>query len=179
MLGLHRRRAFFDTFRETTLEHLVRTSTRPVLLVASPSDHDYTHAVAAVDASPAATAALEAARQWAPGAAIFSFHAVYTGLGGSMARDPESIMGKALLDDTRAQIRAWAEAGGLPEGVAEPEVIDGALNAVFASELTTRSADLVIIGAHARHGLAHRVLGGFARELVRDPPTDLLIGKPA
>ena len=116
VLGLHRRRALFDALRETTLERLVRTATRPVLLVAAPADHDYKQAVAAVDASPAASAALTAARQWAPGAEIHAFHAVYTGLGGSMARDPEHIMGEALVRDTEHQIRVWASSGGLPAG---------------------------------------------------------------
>ena len=179
VLGLHRTRALFDSFRETTVEHLVRTATRPVLLVAGPADHPYERAIAAIDASPAATVALKAARRWMPDAEIFAFHAVYTGLGRASERDPAHVMAEAQLREARRQLRLWADAGGLPEGVAMPEAVDGALGAVFASEIVGRSAQLAILGAHARHGLAHRLLGGFAREIIRDPPCDLLIGKPA
>lgn len=179
VLGLHRHRALLDAFRETTLERLVRTATRPVLLVAAPADHAYERAVAAIDASPAATVALRAARRWMPDAAIFPFHAVRTGLGRAPVGDPDDVMGETLVRETRRQMRLWVDAGGLPEGVSPPQVIEGALLPVFQGELATHSAELAILGAHARHGLAHRLLGGFARELIRDPPCDLLIGKPA
>lgn len=177
VFGLHRQRMFLDGFRETTLEHLVRVARRPVLLVREPADHDYARAVAAVDASPASTAALRAARRFLPDAKIHSFHACWTGLGGGFERDPQHVMGKAQLRETRSKIDEWSREH-LPEGVERPEVIDGALGAVFAAEIDRRHAQVAILGAHARHGLAHWVLGGFASELVRDPPCDLLIGRP-
>ncbi len=179
VLGLHRRRALLDSLRETTLERVIRTAQRPVLLVANPADHDYQRAVAAIDASPAASAALRAARRWMPDAAIFSFLAVQTGLVAGMVNDSEHIMGEALLREARRALRDWAEAGGLPEGVPGPLVVEGPLGPLFQSELTTHSAELAILGAHARHGIAHRVLGGFTRHVARNPPCDVLIGRPA
>ncbi len=179
VLGLHRRRALLDAFRETTLERLVRNARCPVLLVANPADHDYERAVAAVDASPAASIALHAARRWMPGATIFSFCAVDTDLGPGLVSDPEHIMGETDLREARRILRQWADAGGLPEGIPDPVAVEGTLGPLFLSELTTHSAQLAILGAHAKGSIVHRVLGGFTRDVVRDPPCDVLIGRPA
>jgi len=178
ILGLHRRRALFDSLRETTLERIVRGASQPVLLVAGEAEHDYESVVAAIDFSPASTSALKAARRWAPGATISAFHAVYTGLGGVNVRDPERIMAKALLRDTERALDDWAKTG-LPEGVSKPEIVDGAFTPILEAYCRTHTPQLIAIGAHARHGLAHWLLGGFASELIRDPPCDLLIGRPA
>lgn len=177
VLGLHRRRVMLDSLRETTLEYVVRHIRKPVLLVASQADEAYERVLTAVDFSPASTAALQAVRIWAPDAEVRAFHAVFTGMGRADQRDPDHIMAKAILNETRSSMDAWIADGGLPEGLAEPDIIDGALGAVFDAEMVKRKPNLIAFGAHARHGLAHGMLGGFARSLVRDPPTDLLIAR--
>ncbi|MEM1064227.1 MAG: universal stress protein [Pseudomonadota bacterium] len=177
--GLHRRRAFFDSWRETTLGYLVRMSAHPVLLVAEPADHEYRRVLAPIDFSPAATAALNAAHRWAPGAEIRAFHAVHAAISRMDAHDPGHVMAKAHVHDVEDAARRWADAGGLPPNIAAPRVIEGGIGTVLDHERQAFDPDLIAIGAHARHALERRVLGSFARDMVRDPPTDLLITRPA
>lgn len=179
VIGLHRRRAFFDSWRETTMGSLVRMSAHPVLLVAEPADHDYRRVLAPIDFSPAATAALKAAYRWAPGAEIRAFHAVHAAISRMDGHDPDHVMAKAHLHDVEDEAKRWVAGGGLPEGVSAPRVIEGGIGMVLDHERQAFAPDLIALGAHARHALERRVLGSFARDLVRDPPTDLLITRPA
>lgn len=177
-LGLHRKRPFLDTLRETTLERTVRLAAVPVLLVRNHAEGDYATILAAVDFSPAATAAIRAAHHLAPGATIRGVHAVQPSLAGLSPQDTGSKTGPGALRDAEDARARWMDLTALPSTMTPPEVRAGALSAVVGSELSALRPDLLTLGAHARLGIAHRMLGSFALELVRDPPTDLLIATP-
>ena len=178
VLGLHRRRAFLDAFRETTLERVVRLSAPTVLLVREHADHAYERVLAAVDFSPAASAALAAARALAPKADIRAFHAVHVPFTGYTDDDPRGQSGSSFLKAAADSRRRWMDTAALPEGVDPPEIVEGALGAVLNAEIGRVKPHILAVGAHARHGLADMVLGSVARDLVRDPPADLLLAKP-
>ena len=178
LMGTHRRRAFLDAFRETTLERVVRLSAPTVLLIREHADHDYERVLAAVDFSPAASAALAAAHAVAPKADIRAFHAVHVPFTGYADGDPRGASGASFLHEAEEARQRWLDAAPLPEGVAVPDIVEGALGGVFGAELGRTNPHLIALGAHARHGIADLVLGSFARDLVRDPPADLLIAKP-
>ena len=178
LMGTHRRRAFLDAFRETTLERVVRLSAPTVLLIREPADHAYGRVLAALDFSPAASAALAAARWVAPQAEIRAFHAVHVPFTGYAEGDPRGASGTRFLREAEAARRRWLDINPLPDGVAVPEILEGALGGVFGAELSRTAPNLIALGAHARHGIADMVLGSFTRDLVRDPPADLLIAKP-
>ena len=177
-MGTHRRRAFLDAFRETTLERVVRLSAPAVLLIRDPAGHAYERVLAAVDFSPAASAALAAAHAVAPRADIRAFHAVHVPFTGYADGDPRGASGTGVLHGAEEARRRWLDTHPLPGGVSAPEIVEGAPGDVFEAELGRTKPQLVALGAHARHGIAGMVLGGFARDLVRDPPADLLIAKP-
>ena len=42
----------------------------------------------------------------------------------------------------------------------------------------SHNPDLIALGAHTRSGLSPYTLGSFAANLVRHPPTDLLLAHP-
>lgn len=65
VMGTHRTRPFLDALRETTVQRIARLTTCPVLMVADTDTHDYKRIVAAIDFSPAATAALSTAHRLA------------------------------------------------------------------------------------------------------------------
>lgn len=178
VMGTHRRRAFLDAFRETTLERVVRLSAPTVLLIREDAGHVYDRVLAAVDFSPAASAALAAAHAVAPQADIRAFHAVHVPLTGYADGDPHGASGASVLHEAEEARRRWLDTHPLPDGVAVPEIVDGALGGVFGAELSRTDPHLIALGAHARHGIADLVLGSFTRDLVRDPPADLLIAKP-
>ncbi|MBT8455260.1 MAG: universal stress protein [Rhodobacteraceae bacterium] len=178
VLGLHRPRSVLDKMRTATLEHIVRNCGQPVLLAALPAEQPYQTVLAAVDFTPASTAAIATVQHWAPKAKIHAFHAVYTGLGRVGSRDTDHAMARAILSETRTVCDAWMDRNGMLGDIDPPEIIEGALGSVYDRKQLELKPQIIALGAHARHGLAHWVLGGFARNLIRDPPCDLLITKP-
>ncbi|MGI1661193.1 universal stress protein [Palleronia sp. KMU-117] len=177
-LGLHRRRPFMDTLRETTLERTVRLAAAPVLLVRNHPEGDYARILAAVDFSPASAAAIRVAHRLAPGATIRGVHAVQIPLVSYSPNDPRSEAAAGFVRDAEDASARWMDLTALPPTLTKPEIRAGALSTVLGSELAALRPDLLALGAHARLGIAHRMLGSFALELVRDPPTDLLIATP-
>jgi nucleotide-binding universal stress UspA family protein len=178
VLGLHRPRAFLDRLRETTMERLARLLTQPVLLVRNTADHDYSRVLVPVSFSPACTAALKAAHTLAPDATISAFHAVYLPFSGLTGEGPGGAMDRELTGEAKAVCDAWRKANGLtgPEG--RVSFITGGLREVFQRQLNAAKPELVALGAHTRGPLAHFTLGSFAADLLRDPPTDLLLAHP-
>ncbi|MDJ1007196.1 MAG: universal stress protein [Paracoccaceae bacterium] len=173
VLGLHRPHGLFDGLRETTLERLVRMGRTPVLLVRNPAAAAYDKVLAPVSFSPACGAALRVAHAIAPGAAIATVHALEVPFGG-LVQDEGGAMAAEALRKAADTAAAWA-ADHLPEGVALPEIAQGALREVISARL--KGVDLLAIGAHTRHGLAGATLGSLAAEFLRDPPTDLLVAR--
>ena len=178
VLGLHRTRGFLDTVRETTLERTLRVTAQPVLLVRDPVDHDYATVLAAVDFSPASSAAIGAAHRLAPAATIHGFHAVAVAIprGGQFDSPPTTDHNLRDAEDARAR---WMDVTALPAGMAPPAIRAGGLEAVFDAEFARLKPNLVAVGAHARFSLTHRMLGSLALQLMRDPPADLLVAKPS
>jgi nucleotide-binding universal stress UspA family protein len=174
ILGLHRRRAYLEGLRETTLERALRLAGVPVLLVRNPASDDYRKVLAAVDFSPAATAAIRAAHALAPDAAIHGIHAVEP----SIALALSGTTPAGTLADAQAACDRWMDRTPLPPEMARPEIRQGERSPVFLAELGHVTPDLVAVGAHARRGLVHRRLGSFALELLGDPPADVLFALP-
>jgi nucleotide-binding universal stress UspA family protein len=175
VLGLHRRRAFLDRLRETTMERLVRLLRKPVLLVREPAGHSYETVLAPVSFSPACTAACRAARAVAPKARLHAFHSIpmpYSGLTGEKSG---GAMSRALIAEAEAVRADWLAQDGPDLTPEQIELETGPLREVMASQLAKVRPDLIAIGAHTRFALAPHLLGSFAAELVRDAPADLLI----
>jgi nucleotide-binding universal stress UspA family protein len=177
VLGLHRTRGFLDAIRETTLERTLRLTMEPVLLVRDPADHDYATVLAAVDFSPASTAAIGAVHRLAPAATIHGFHAVPVEIPRGGKFDPLPTTDHDMRDAEDARAR-WMDITALPGGMAPPRILSGGLDAVLDAEVARLKPQLIAVGAHARFSLTHRMLGSLARDLVRDPPADLLVARP-
>lgn len=175
VLGLHRPRAFLDRLRETTMERLVRLVREPVLLVRNPAGHDYETVLAPVSFSPACTAATKAARALAPKATIHAFHAVHLPFSGLTGEQPGGPMSQALIAEAETARTGWLAKDGPGLEADQITLAIGSLSQVMADQLASVRPDLVAIGSHTRFSLAPHLLGSFAAELVRDPPTDLLI----
>lgn len=175
VLGLHRPRTFFDGFRETTMERLVRTSKVPVLLAVTPPKADYARVLCPVDFSPASARAVATARKLLPEAEYRLFHAFHV---------PHPLHGASDGSDLPFRKAVTAEYGvwrTLHEGIAElqaPDIVEGAITAATAIEITAFKPDLLVIGAHSRGRLERVRLGSFARDMIRNPPLDVLISHP-
>jgi len=175
VLGLHRPRAFFDGFRETTMERIVRTSEVPVLLSVNEPKGDYARVLCPVDFSPASARAVATARTLLPDAEYRLFHAFHM---------PHPLHGSSDDGDlpfrkmVAAEYGVWVTMNDGVKDLGQPDVIEGSITAAAAREITAFKPDLMVIGAHSRGRLQRVSLGSFAKDMIRNPPLDLLISHP-
>lgn len=178
VLGLHRKRRILDHLRETTMERLVGLMTRPVLLVREHADHPYTKILAPVSYSPACATALLAARALAPDADIASIHAIHLPFTGLTGEQPGGPMDRELTAESEAKRTAWCDAHGLDAELCAVTTVTSSFYDMIDTQIRAHCPDLIVMGAHTRSGFSPHTLGGFAANLVRQPPTDLLLAHP-
>lgn len=161
VVGLHRRRKFLDQIRETTMEHLIRSSDIPVLLVAGEADETYTHVLSGVALSEVCATALRRIPMIAPRAdlTIFNAHEV------SFRKEAEN------------EYETWKAMNPLPESMPDPVFVEATAADALEDILKNGSYDLLAIGAHTRSSAGRYILGGFTAGLIRNPPCDVLIAK--
>lgn len=174
VLGLHRERRVLDLLRLTTMERITLDATMPVLIAHKRPHDTYRRVLAPTDFSPASAAALRIAARIAPSASFHAIHALQLPLGARFSP------GDAATDTaiTRAeQLRAaFLALPGLPDFAEPPEIVPGGVHEILAFRQNELQADLVCIGTHSGRNPAQ--LGKYARDLMRAPPTDLLVAKP-
>ncbi len=166
VLGLHRERRVLDLLRLTTMEKIVLGAPCPVLIAQMPPERPYRQVLLATDFSPASAAALIAAARVAPAAEFHAIHALQIPLG----RDRDAAFERA----SRARA-AFLETPGLPALVEPPEIVVGGVHPVLAYRHEELGADLLCLGAQS--GKDPGSLGNYARDLMRAPPSDMLVAK--
>lgn len=174
VLGLHRERRVLDVLRLTTMERIVLQSPCPVLIAQWPADHAYDRVLAPTDFSAASGAALTMAGRIAPTAQFHAVHALHLPLGAIFKRGSHET--DAALARAAKRCAAFLAMPGLPALAEPPEIVPGGVHQVLAFRSQELGADLVAIGAHS--GRDPGALGNYARDLMRAPPTDLLVAKP-
>lgn len=174
VLGLHRERRMLDALRLTTMERIVLEAPVPVLIAHQPHDRPYARVLALTDFSPGSAAALAMAARIAPGAEFHAVHALQVPLVAAMA------VGGEAEDQARVQAElmrtAFLARPEVPPLAAPPELVPGGVHEVLAFRRQELGADLVVIGSQS--GTREDALGHYARDLMRAPPTDLLVAKP-
>lgn len=161
VVGVHRRRTFFDHVRETTMEHLVRSSRVPVLLAMAPADDPYARVLSGVDLSRVCAAALHKIAMVAPEAELTLFHAHEISFRNEAEQDYET----------------WQAIHALPKNLPRPTFIEATARDALDDMLDGQTYDLLAIGAHTRSNAGRYILGGFTAGLIRKPPCDLLLAK--
>lgn len=173
--GRHRGRGVLDDFRRTTVERLVAQTPKSVLLAVRAEGGPYRSVLALTAFSPACRRAVETAREIAPDAALRLAHvwaAPFEGLTGGEKTDYAT----AVERETADMARNWAK--DVAGGAIEVELLHGAVGSTLHAEMRRTAPELLAIGAHTR-SLSLSGLGSMAAELLRDPPTDLLIATGA
>lgn len=161
VVGLHRRRVFLDHIKETTMEHLIRSSRLPVLLVAERADRDYARVLGGVDLSRVCASALHRLREIAPRAELTLFHAHEMSFRKEAERD----------------YATWKAMSDLPQDLPKPRFVEASARDAVHDLMEQERYDLLAIGAHTRSNTGRYILGGFSAGLIRQPPCDLLLAK--
>ncbi len=175
IVGRHRSRGLFDGLRPTTVESVVSRSLKPVLLVVAPVHGAYGRVLVPVAFSQACHQSVRHALRLAPEATYQLFHAwmaPFEGLAGGRASD----YARAVERETAAQAATWA--AGLPKSLPKIDLVHESVASGLHREIRSFSPDLLAVGANTR-SVSFTGLGSFTADLLRDPPTDLLIARGA
>lgn len=174
VLGLHRVRPVLDLLRLTTMERIVLRAPCPVLIAQLPHDRPYSCVLSSSDFAPACAAALASAARLAPGAEFHAIHALQLPLIDKLS--------PSEIEDSRAMTQAdllreqFVQMPGVPGTLHRPEIVPGGVHEVLAFRLDELRPDLLTIGTHS--GRDPMTLGNYARDLMREPPVDVLVAKP-
>lgn len=166
VLGLHQERRVLDLLRLTTMEKIVLAAPCPVLIAQLPTERPYRQVLLATDFSPASAEALKAAARVAPGAEFHAIHALELPLVGDR---------EAARERAEAAREAFLATPGLPPLAERPEIVPGGVHQVLAFRHEELGADLLCLGAQS--GKDPGTLGNYARDLMRAPPSDMLVAK--
>lgn len=174
VLGSHHRDSP-EGFAGTTLEQVLHASPAPVLLAVSSEPAPWRRALAALDFSPCASRALRLAAALLGAEAelhALHVHEVAAIHAGEDAADLafQGELFDALMDKERA---------ALPPGHPRlsHELRQGERGACLQAVFAERGPQLLALGAHSRSLLAEALLGSLTRELLEQPPCDVLVAR--
>jgi universal stress protein E len=182
--GVHRRRTFeLFNFAGSTAGTVFAALRRPMLIVRNEVSGDYAQAVVGVDFSVFSRPAIRWARKLAPAGTLTLVHAYQVPfkpyMGGEEYAAEFAYAERLEFDSFIAEEMEWlterARAAGIPVEAIVKQVREGAPAQVLRETVTETGADLAVVGTHGRTGLMKAILGSVAADLVKDPPTDLLI----
>ncbi|MBN2759255.1 MAG: universal stress protein [Rhodobacteraceae bacterium] len=170
VLGLHRARRVLDTLRMTTMERIALGVACPVLVAQRYPPKPYTRVLGALSFDPISAQGLRLAASFAPKAAFHAIHALPHAPTDTAATRTE-VLGKAM-----AQRKAFLSLPGLPADMPAPEIVPGGVHEVLRYRMDEWHPDLLVIGSRSGRNPAR--LGNYARDLMRAPPTDILVTTP-
>lgn len=168
VVGAHRARFFRDLTTTALAEKLLAELHCPLLVVTGPPAAGYVRAVVGVNPEAGPPEHLEAARRFAPQAAVVAVHAFHLVMGDRYA-DLEA----AEQREQEVALQRYLDGHGAKVDAAL--VLDGGPAQVLQNAARDRKADLVVLGAPSHLGLAGRILGSAVTDLLADPPCDVLI----
>ncbi|MFC3580901.1 universal stress protein [Sphingomonas hylomeconis] len=153
------------------IDQVVRTAIAPVLIVQAPPERPYRRLLVAVDDDPTAEAVLHLACLVDSAAEIIAVHAYQPGVGGADAAERAEHEARlaAMLHAVVAQHPAIA---ARCTAIAVP----GPILSVLVGATLDHAPDLLVLGTHARHGIALLLHGSVARSVVAALPFDILVG---
>lgn len=171
--GVARSEALGRFLLGTTVEHLARRITRPLLVVRERPRHRYSRIVLATDFSPESAFALSAAVQLFPGREITVYHAASPPTGMDAANEDLAHLRDA---PARRSADALIASANLPQGTVTRVVIEhGRVEATLSRYVRDEDRDLVVIGTRTAPLLERLLAGGSASELLRWVPCDMLV----
>jgi len=179
VLGAHRRRPFLDAFMGTTVERLLRVSSRPVLVVHNKeSTARYRRVLAAIDLSASSASALRSAERLGFLAGLTTvIHVFYAGAKGKLQQvgiDPASHI-EAERAAAAAAVDVFLKDIGLSKLRSRVLLREGRAAHEIRSLVTEMTPDLLVLGAKGLTGVKRAVLGSITEALMRSVPCDVLV----
>jgi universal stress protein E len=185
VMGSHRKRLLRDIFGGTTIERVIRTGSRPVLMVNRDATKAYQRVLAAIDLSDASVHALTTAKDLGllEQCQVNVVHA-FTAVAKStlyVADAKQSDIDKYVLAEARkveADLQAFLDGTGYARLNATYLLKEGDPYDAIATAAKETDADMVLIGTHGRTGLTKIFLGSVAEQILCRLDIDILAVPP-
>ncbi|ABS64525.1 UspA domain protein [Parvibaculum lavamentivorans DS-1] len=181
VLGAHRRQFLRDVFIGTTVERVIRSCGRPVLMVNLAPEIPYRKAMAAVDLSQHSIDALEfASRISFLGCEKLSVVHAFLPLADGLMRYADVEMNKieeyvvSVADEAHAAVLHMLLAGDWAGRKPDVIVEEGPAADVIKSQVARVKPELVILGTRGLSSLKQTLIGSVANAVLRDVECDLL-----
>ena len=179
VMGIHGKAKLLDMFVGTTIERVIRKGITPVLMVRDKPQKDYGKVLVGADFADGSIQAFHIALQLAAKGEFHLLHS-YMYLGGHMARYMEDVLAdlandkmEKFIEQNKALLKKYKIT---PENLHSETVSGGPYACLFGAAAKIKP-DLIAIGTNSHVSLMPNTLGGTAREILSDPPCDVLIGK--
>lgn len=181
VMGAHRKRMLRDIFIGTTIERVMRTARRPVLMVNREPSGDYLRVAVAIDPSPASAEALACARSLGLFEDVYLtlFHAFTAPAKGAMiyanveAEQVEEHIAREA-GEVRLELAAFLEKVELGAKQFDVRVVEGAPQPAIRKFVEKDRPDLLIIGTRGLTGARRTLFGSVADALLRGLECDVL-----
>ncbi|CTQ32941.1 universal stress protein [Jannaschia rubra] len=178
VLGSHRDRGLAELIGQPSLSRIMAVSDVPILLAVGEPDRDYAKALAGWDFSAAGNAAVDLSRRIAPDASLTLVHAwddfaAVAPYGGSMGVGASPATVARLEESMESAVADLHKT--YPDATIDQHTQMGGAAHVILRLAADRSADLIVMGRHARSGIARFFLGHTATAVALRSPCDVLI----
>lgn len=161
-----------DYFLGTAVDHLVRHSPVPVLVVKRRASRPYRRLLVATDFSEPARQALETAARLFPDAALTAWHNCHATYEAWLDQEETALELKREAEEEMAAFLSRADIGGRP---VETAIDAGELHRSASEKVRKGDFDLLVLGTHGRGGFAHATIGSRAAELLQSADCDTLM----
>jgi nucleotide-binding universal stress UspA family protein len=186
VMGSHRRQILWDIFIGTTIERVIRMGTFPVLMASNEAAHPYRRAAAAVDMTAPSMNALRTVKslEFLTQADITVIHGVQSSAKGKMSqagvdinRINAHVEGELLT--TKSELQDYFRIHGFDVERWPLRIEEGAPIEVISRFVKAAAPDLLIMGTHARKGIARAFWGSVTELVLSSVNTDVLVVPPA
>lgn len=185
VMGAHRRQFLLDIFVGTTIERVIRRGKIPVLMVNNEAQQSYERVVAPIDMSEASANALRVGVSTGliSERGVTLVHA-FSAIGkGKMfiAGSDKATINRYISDERRRaldEVTDFLTVSGFSGNRWDLELHEGEAMEVISQTISTRRADLVVMGTHARSGLLGTLIGSITEKALSTLSVDILAVPP-
>lgn len=177
VMGIHNKVSMLEMFVGTTIERVIRRGTVPVLMVKDKAKREYGQAIVGTDFSDGSTQAFQLALKVVPQGVFHLIHS-YVQLDGRLARHMENVLADFAHDKMEKFIKEnkdLLKKRNIKSKNLTSSIVRGEPYACILDEAKKVDADLIVIGTHSSVSLMPYKLGGTAKEVLSNPPCDVLI----
>jgi universal stress protein E len=180
--GRHQRRGFADMFTPAIVGRLLRQMRQAILTVSNSNQSPYRRILIPIDLTNASAAGIQFVAAFLPQASLHLLHAYkrrfqdyVAPLPLAFSRGQEAGTFSDLIGQQPEQPLSWfIDALGLGERRPIVTIKNGDALVVVKEELARQKTDLLVLGTHARSGMAHSPIGSAAQTILRLSPCDIL-----